>query len=152
MTDIERVSDELAIRNLVATYSDGISMRDPDIWGSVWADEGARWVLGSQVFEGADEIVSFWVRAVEAYAWLVQVANSGVVFLDGSDVATGRFIISEHGMTSDGTHRRLLAIYHDRYVRTTAGWRIQERVLEPVAIGAQVEGIDRPDPYFPGNE
>jgi len=151
VTDIERISDELAIRNLVSTYCDGVNQKDPNIWGSVWSDD-ARWDIGGRVVEGRDEIVSFWMRAIEGYAWVVEVANAGVVFIDGSDVATGRFYFSEHGMATDGTPRRMLGVYHDRFVRTGSGWRLQERVLEPTAIGAQVEGITRADPFYPGNE
>jgi len=132
--DLGGLADEVAIRNLVAVYCDGVNRRDAATWASVWADDGAAWDLAGRVIEGKDAIVAFWVIAVAAYDWLQQVASTGVVQV-GGDTATGRWFVQERGRLQDGTARSLLATYHDRYVRTEAGWRIQHRRLEVVAAG-----------------
>jgi uncharacterized protein (TIGR02246 family) len=126
--------DELAIRRLVDTYCDGVNTKDAATWGSVWAEEGAVWDLAGRVIEGKEAIVGFWVPAVATYALLVQLAPNGVVEIDG-DEATGRWWITEQGVSTSGEVRRMLAAYHDTYVREAGGWRIRSRRLEVLAAG-----------------
>lgn len=129
--------DDAAIRRLVDTYCEGVNTKDATTWASVWAEDGAVWDLAGRLIEGKDTIVAFWVPAVAAYELLVQLAHNGVVHVDG-DEATGRWWVTEQGRTTSGEARRLLAAYHDRYVRTAEGWRILSRRLEVLASGDQV--------------
>ncbi|HVC03160.1 MAG TPA: nuclear transport factor 2 family protein [Candidatus Acidoferrales bacterium] len=46
------------------------------------------------------------------------------------DTAVGRAYVSEFGRFRDGSSQMMYAIYHDRYRRTSEGWRFAERVYE----------------------
>jgi hypothetical protein len=124
-------ADRLAIDRLIAVYCEGVLRKDPELWGSVWSED-ARWDLsGGRVMTGRDAIVSYWVKAMANFAFVMQTAPTGVVDLDdGGDTASGRWFVTEHFRRADGSAGGLWACYHDRYVRTADGWRISERVLE----------------------
>jgi hypothetical protein len=46
------------------------------------------------------------------------------------DMAVGRSYVSEFGRFRDGRSNANYAIYHDRYHRTSDGWKFAERVYE----------------------
>ena len=52
-----------------------------------------------------------------------------MIRLDG-DTASGRAYIAELMRFSDGTSELNYAIYHDRYRRTSDGWKFTERIYE----------------------
>lgn len=128
--------DELAIRDLVHRYCDGVNRRDEATWAAVWADEGASWELPGRRIEGKAEIVAFWKAAVAAFDTLVLLAPNGVLEI-GDDSATGRWWVTEEGVRG-GTGHRIVAAYHDTYVREGDAWRIASRRLEVVATGSQL--------------
>jgi len=61
--------------------------------------------------------------------YMVQTTHPGTIQLAG-DTATGRAYIQELARTRDGRQGLNFAIYHDRYQRTSDGWRFTERVYE----------------------
>jgi len=64
------LEDRLAIRELMNTHAHGVMTKDPDIWGSIWADD-AFWELLEYPdlggFDGKDAIVSAWTEALKVY-------------------------------------------------------------------------------------
>ena len=125
---VDTVADELAIRRLVALYTDGINQRDAHVWADVWADDGARWDVAGHIFRGHDEIVAHWKEALASFRTVFQTTSDGVVTLDG-DQATGRWYVTERNVRRDDSVAQLWGWYDDRYVRTGAGWRLQTRIL-----------------------
>jgi hypothetical protein len=61
--------------------------------------------------------------------YFVQTVHPGVIRLDG-DTATGRAYVAEFGRLRDGGSNMNYSSYHDRYQRTSDGWRFTERVYE----------------------
>jgi hypothetical protein len=59
----------------------------------------------------------------------VQNSHPGTIELDGDDAA-GRAHVSEFGRMREGRSELNYAVYHDRYERTTEGWRFAGRVYE----------------------
>jgi len=59
----------------------------------------------------------------------VQNTHPGAIQLDG-DTASGRAYMSELIRLRDGRSHLNYAIYHDRYQRTSDGWKFTERVYE----------------------
>jgi hypothetical protein len=59
----------------------------------------------------------------------VQTTHPGAIRLDG-DTATGRAYIQELARARDGRQGLNYAVYHDRYQRTSDGWKFTERVYE----------------------
>ena len=64
------LEDRLAIRELMNTHAHGVMTKDPDVWGSIWADD-AFWELLEYPdlggFDGKDAIVSAWTEALKVY-------------------------------------------------------------------------------------
>ena len=61
--------------------------------------------------------------------YFVQTTHPGTIQLDG-DAASGRAYISELIRFRDGRSELNYAVYHDRYRRTSDGWKFSERVYE----------------------
>ncbi len=59
----------------------------------------------------------------------MQNTHPGTIQLDG-DTATGRAYIQKLARARDGRQGLNYAIYHDRYQRTSGGWKFTERVYE----------------------
>ena len=59
----------------------------------------------------------------------MQTAHPGTIQLEG-DTAVGRAYIAEFGRMRDGSSHLNYSVYHDRYQRTSDGWRFTERVYE----------------------
>ena len=55
----DTVSDELAIRNLVARYSDGVNRRDGAIWSDTWAAD-SEWLLMGNPTRGREAILALY--------------------------------------------------------------------------------------------
>ncbi len=121
------VADELEIRNLVARYVDAVNDRDEAAWQSTWCDD-ATWELMGQRLEGTEACLGFLRAAFGSLEAVIQQATGGVIEIDG-DEATGRWTISEHAKTTDGTTMLLIGSYSDRYLRTGDGWRFAHRGL-----------------------
>jgi hypothetical protein len=59
----------------------------------------------------------------------VQNPHPGTIRLEGN-TAVGRAYIEEFGRFRDGSSQLNYAVYHDRYQRTSEGWKFTERVYE----------------------
>lgn len=125
--------DYVAIQRLVHRYADAVVNRNAEQWGSCWADD-ASWSLGQgRSVVGKADIVDLWTKAMGMMAAVVQVVHNGDAFtVEGDqDRATGRWYISESLSRVTGEVGILLAHYDDAYVRTPAGWRFSDRMLQP---------------------
>lgn len=124
---VDTVADELAIRRVVATYTDGVNQHDVRLWESVWADD-AHWDLAGHIFRGRADIVARWKDATATYRRMFQLTSDGIVTLQG-DSATGRWYVHERNVRRDDRVAELWGWYDDRYVRTGDGWKLHTRVL-----------------------
>ncbi len=68
--DEVRISDELAIRELVASYADAVVRRDADAWSATWAEDGEWHILGNAT-RGRDAVVSLWKQLMAAVPFVV---------------------------------------------------------------------------------
>ena len=59
--------------------------------------------------------------------YFVQTTHPGAVRLEG-DTAFGRAYLSEFGHIRDGRSELNYSVYHDRYQRTSHGWKFVERI------------------------
>jgi ketosteroid isomerase-like protein len=127
------VSDELAIRNLVARYADAVARRDEAAWSATWTDDGEWHVMG-QSNKGREAVVKTWNQLMGGLEFVIQLASTGLVELDG-DRATGRWYITEHGRFPGGAALLNLGVYHDEYRYTEQGWRFARRRFDPLYMG-----------------
>ncbi|CAB4888416.1 unannotated protein [freshwater metagenome] len=122
---------DLALRQLIGRYCDGVQQRDVDIWGSTWAND-ATWDLArGKPVSGRANIIKTWLGAMKNFAWVVQMAPLTVFDInEAAGEGTGRVTVQERFRTADGAAGSMLGTYHDRYVRTSVGWVFAERRLE----------------------
>lgn len=120
--------DETAIRSLVHRYTMAIADRDAEAWASTWADDGV-WDMAGRRSEGRDAVRATWEAAMERFVEVGHVARFVDLAVDG-DTATGTWSVTERTVDADGNEFAFEADYHDRYLRTDAGWCFAERRLE----------------------
>ena len=129
MRDYEALA-RVEIEALRGEYTDAVMMRDYDRVALLFTPDGALRMPNIPVeLTGRDEIRSGRERLQAQWDYFVQTTHPGTIQLDG-DTATGRAYIQELVRTRDGWSGLNYAIYHDRYQRTSDGWRFTERVYE----------------------
>ena len=130
MSDLRTIADRLEVEALQGEYVDAVMMHDYDRLASLFTEDGAvrmphigqEAVSREQIRAGVERLQAMW-------EFFVQTTHPGVIELDG-DTAAGRAYLSELGQMRDGSSHLNYAIYHDRYRRTTQGWKFAERVYE----------------------
>ena len=118
------MTDEEAIRQLVARYADAVSRRDADAWSTTWTAD-AVWDLGGKHAEGKEAIVELWQASMRSFGSVLQLVHQGTTTVDG-DAATGRWYLHEES-TRTGERVRYFGVYDDEYSRTAEGWRFSRR-------------------------
>ena len=130
MTDFQAIADRVEIEALRGEFTDAAMQRDYDRVASLFTPDGAlRMPNVPAELIGQEQIRAFGRRVPEVVDFLVQNTHPGSIQLDG-DTASGRAYIAELMRFSDGTSELNYAIYHDRYRRTSDGWKFTERIYE----------------------
>ncbi|MFD0353433.1 nuclear transport factor 2 family protein [Streptomyces sp. NPDC127110] len=130
MNAMQAVIDRFEIEELRADVSDAVMMHDFDRVASLFTPDGAlRWPHVEKEFVGREEIRAGIEWGQNLWEFFVQNVHPGVIRLDGNNAA-GRVYIQEFGRMHDGSSHLNHALYHDRYERTSDGWKFSERVYE----------------------
>jgi ketosteroid isomerase-like protein len=131
MRDLEAITDRVEIEALRAEFTDAGMMRDYDRFASLFTED-AVWripVVGVE-FAGREQIRAGIERLVGGlWDYLLQAASPGPIELEG-DTASGRAYVLSFGNTRDGGSHLNYSVYHDRYRRTSQGWKFAERADE----------------------
>lgn len=117
--------DQLAIRNLHDRYADAVFRRDPADWGALWTEDASWNLMGTQV-EGREAIVGLWSGAMAGFAFVAFFTQVAAIEIDG-DTGTGVVHTNEVLEDPDGSLRRPVGRYEDRYVRRGNEWLYQGR-------------------------
>lgn len=145
----DQVADELAVRDLVARFSDAVTRRAPADMAALWVQDGTWVVPGIGETMGPAAIEGVLAKLLEGFPFLVQLTHNGVVTLDG-EVARARWYISEFGQDREGGGVYFVGTYHDRAVRTDAGWRFARRQFDFLYRGrTEAPGKSYPFPLLP---
>ena len=130
MSDLEVIADRVEIEALRGEFTDAAMMRDYDHLASLFTPDGVLRIPDANVeLAGREEIRAWGERVPAVVDYLVQTTHPGTIRLDG-DTASGRAYICELIRLHDGSSHVNYAIYHDRYQRTSDGWKFTERVYE----------------------
>jgi len=130
MSELRAIADRVEIEALRGEYTDAGMMRDYDRFASPFTQDGAlRWPHINKEFTGRAEIRAAVEGGQDLWGYFVQTTHPGTIRLEG-DTATGRAYIAEFGRMRDGSSHLNYAVYHDRYQRTSDGWKFAERVYE----------------------
>lgn len=131
--EFRRVADELAIRDLVARYSDAVIRNDAEAWAATWAED-ATWKVGPNESRGRDAIVATWKDLMGSFGEVRQLAHQGLIRIEG-DRATGRWTMSELGWPKRGEPSVLIGVYRDECARIDGGWRFTSRRFDILYVG-----------------
>jgi uncharacterized protein (TIGR02246 family) len=131
MTELQALTDRIAIEALRAEFPDAIMTRDFDRFASLFTEDGVWSIPYINVETVGREKIRSWVQRAQETVWeyFVQTTHPGPIDLDG-DTAVGRAYILEFGRQRDGSSHLNYALYHDRYERSADGWKFAERVFE----------------------
>jgi ketosteroid isomerase-like protein len=130
VTDFQEIADRVEIEALRGEFTDAAMMRDYDRLASLFTPDGVlRMPNVPAELNGREQMRAFGRRVPEFVEFLVQNTHPGTIRLAG-DTASGRAYMHEIGRIRDGASELNYAIYHDRYQRTSDGWRFTERVYE----------------------
>jgi len=130
---IRVLQDELAIRDLVARYSDAVGRRDEQAWADTWASD-AVWSVGPTRASGREAIVKTWSGLMALFRFVTQMPQSGFIEFEGEN-ARGTWHVLELGWPQAGEATCTLGVYDDRYCLTPEGWRFAERTFHIVYMG-----------------
>ncbi len=130
MSDLQAIADRVQIEALRGEATDAAMMRDYDRVASLFTDDGVVRIphIGAEAVS-REEIRTGSERLQSLLDCFVQNTHPGTIQLDG-DTASGRAYISELIRFRDGRSELNYAIYHDRYRRTSDGWKFTERSYE----------------------
>jgi ketosteroid isomerase-like protein len=130
MSDLQAIADRIEIEALRGEFTDAVMMSDYDRAASLFTPDGAlRMPNIPAELTGREEIRAWGERVPALVDYLVQTTHPGTIQLDG-DTASGRAYMQELMRLRDGRSELNYAIYHDRYQRTSDGWKFTERVYE----------------------
>jgi ketosteroid isomerase-like protein len=128
MTFTGPFEDRLAIRELLETYADAVTRRDPEAWGATWAED-AEWSLPDYpelgTTRGRPAIVAMWIEAMKAYPGIMFEAWPGTIEIEG-DRAVMRSYTSEV-YDQDGVTMRDRGVYEDTCVKIDGRWLFASR-------------------------
>ena len=123
---MDNLNDELAIRQLVSRYADGVNRYDAQTWKSTWAEQGQWQLREGQCLRGPDEIVKFWCSVMDSLEFAIMIPSSGQIKIDGK-TATGRWYMQETVVEREGRGAEIVGVYNDHYIKINGSWLFQSR-------------------------
>ena len=136
-----RIEDEAACVRLGVDFAHGLDARHYPAVLQLFAEDGVLDRMGT-VFTGQAEIGGFLAARPTGMTTRHLCTNFRIDF-EGDDQATGACYVLFFQGTADANASAPTAVgppsvveYHDRFIRTAAGWRIRERRIR-MAIQAQ---------------
>jgi hypothetical protein len=135
------IEDRTAIRELMDTHAHGVMMRDPEIWGSIWADD-AVWTLPDYpelgAFEGKEIIVSGWIDSMKVYGLdnctkpMIYFMQPGSIEVDGSRAKAVAYTIEIYDHPETGKRIHGTGRYEDELEKRDGKWLFVRRAYRIV--------------------
>lgn len=125
---VQRLEDQLAIRELVARYNYAIDEGRPEEWVATFVPDGTfeSAALGSHT--GADALLAFATGYIAAVTGR-HCTTDFVVDVDGDDARSRCYLIAVNNSTAPTVSTT--AVYDDVLRRTPEGWRFVHRKVTP---------------------
>ncbi|MCJ2178751.1 nuclear transport factor 2 family protein [Novosphingobium album (ex Hu et al. 2023)] len=130
------VEDRLAIRELMDTHAHGVMSKDPQLWGSIWAED-AFWDLPEYPdlggFTGKETIVAAWTASMERYGLddmskpMIYFMQPGSIEIDGDHAKTVAYTIEIFDDPETGKRTRTTGRYDDELEKRDGRWLFTRR-------------------------
>jgi ketosteroid isomerase-like protein len=131
------------IKALSARYALGLDEYDMEKLLTAYSDDvvfdASAFGLGS--FTGHAELQGFFQHTFDVMKEQMHLFSNFIVELEGPDAASGTNYLYEDGFTHEGAQITCLCLNRDKYVRENDGWRIAERVIQPLVM-PKLEGYN----------
>jgi uncharacterized protein (TIGR02246 family) len=124
MTDF--VVAEAAILQLYARYADAVWRKDPVAFGDCFTED-AEWRISGMVLRGRAAAVGLIQSAFPKYRWILLNFRTPILEV-GDGTATGRTLVTEQSVFTDGRAYGPIGTYYDRYVEQGDRWRFSWRL------------------------
>ena len=128
--------DRLAIRELMDTHAHGVMTKDPDLWGSIWAED-AFWDLPEYPdlggFTGKEAIVAAWTDSMQRYGLedmsrpMIYFMQPGAIEIDGNHASTVAYTIEIFDDPATGKRTRTTGRYDDELEKRGGRWLFTRR-------------------------
>lgn len=144
----EQLADEMAIRTVVASYTDAINRGAIDDIAPTYDGDAVFTMMDRPSVVGREAILDVLRATVARYHLVMQLVHSGVVQFDGGDRdrARARWQITELQIPVDQPPRFVAGRYEDEYVRRADGWKFARRTFTARYLGdLGLGGGARPD-------
>lgn len=130
-------ADWLAICNLKAAYCRLLDTKDWEGWGQLFTEDFLQDVSpsGGGVFHGREAAVAATRASIETAKTAHQV-HFPEITIEG-DEARAIWPLQDRLIWEDGRSLNAFGHYHERYVRTSEGWRIAEQKLTRLIVDYQ---------------
>jgi hypothetical protein len=143
MLESLNVDDRLALADLAARYAAAVDLRDFERLREVFVAD-CRLDTGRSVRSGIDEVIDA-MQGLLRYEATSHLVGQQLLERIGDDLGGLTYCTAHHLTASDGagstrTDTVMHIRYHDRFVRTDAGWRIENRRLEVLWTDTQPVG------------
>ena len=122
---MNKLQDELALRNLMSRYVDAVNRSDATAWAATWAEDGV-WNLLDTPVSGRDNILSLWQQMMGGFEFALMMPSSCLFDIDG-DTASGHWYLQEYTRDREGNGSTVLSRYLDTYTRQDGQWLYQSR-------------------------
>lgn len=130
------LEDRIAIRELMDTHAHGVMTKDPDVWGSVWAED-AFWELPEYPdlggFSGREEIVGAWSASMERYGLenmtkpMIYFMQPGAIEVAGDKATSVGFTIEIYDDPETGKRIHTTGRYDDELEKRNGQWVFTRR-------------------------
>lgn len=130
---LEELLAEREIRKVLAQYAQYADDNDIDAWVGLFAENGAM-VTGPKRMEGHDALRT-WITKVQSGPKMRHLMTNANITVETPTTAT---VVMDMGLLrANGPHWALASAprYNDKLVKTAAGWKFQERILDHRAAG-----------------
>lgn len=135
------LEDRVAIRELMDTHAHGVMTLDPELWGSIWAED-AYWELPEYPdlggFSGKAAIVAGWTESMKHYGLdncskpMVYFMQPGSIEVDGDAARAVAYTIEIFDDPSSGKRVRATGRYDDELKRIDGLWKFTRRSYRTV--------------------
>jgi hypothetical protein len=126
---LQRLEDQLAIRELVARYNYAIDEERPEEWVATFVPDGTFESTALGTHSGADALLAFAKGYIAAFEGR-HVTSDFVVTVNGDDATARCYLIAVNAKTAPPSILTT-AVYDDVLRRTPDGWRFVHRKVTP---------------------
>ena len=123
--------DRAQIGDLVVAYAFAVDERNWQAFEALFTPDAAIDYRTAGGIAGSPAEVAAWMpQAMSLFTWTLHSVLTHRLQPTGPDSVNGSLhVVARHGVVWDGANEIMdvIGVYHDRYVRTPAGWRFAAR-------------------------